>query len=53
VDRPYTIAKHIVPPPYGPQRGADYEEEIQKMTDRYHSQYNEVIFNAHKEVILK
>ena len=52
MERPYTIAKHMVPPPYGPQRAADYETEIQKMTDRYHNQYNEVILHARKEVTL-
>lgn len=32
----------------GPQSSADYDEEIQRMTDRYHNRYNEVILNAHE-----
>ena len=35
---------------YGPQNPADYEREIQKMTDRYHSRYNDALFEADDEV---
>lgn len=53
MDQPATIVKHphLAHVPYGPQSAADYDGEIQKMTDRYHNKYNEVILSAQNEVI--
>lgn len=37
----------MAPVSYGPQNAADYQEQIDRMTETY----NEVILNAHNEVI--
>ncbi|WAR24154.1 hypothetical protein MAR_037823 [Mya arenaria] len=43
---PHAIRSMPRPVTHGPQTAADYEAEIQRMTDRYHNRYNEVLFEA-------
>ncbi|KAH3831543.1 hypothetical protein DPMN_104813 [Dreissena polymorpha] len=41
LSEPHPLKNPLAPITFGPQSATDYEQEIQKMTDRYHNKYNE------------